>query len=56
MIDMENGYIKTDEKMATNVPGVYAAGDVRVKNVRQVVTASGDGATAAVAIEKYLHH
>lgn len=56
IVEMENGYIKTDEKMATNVPGVYAAGDVRVKNVRQVVTASGDGCTAAVAVEKYLHH
>lgn len=56
VVEMENGYIKTDEKMATNVPGVYAAGDVRVKNVRQVVTASGDGCTAAVAVEKYLHH
>lgn len=55
IIDMENGYIKTDEKMATNLPGIYAVGDVRVKNVRQVVTASGDGATAAVAVEKYLH-
>ena len=56
IVEMERGYIKTDEKMETNVPGVYAAGDVRVKNVRQVVTASGDGCTAAVAIEKYLHH
>lgn len=56
VVEMENGYIKTDEKMATNLPGVYAAGDVRVKNVRQVVTASGDGCTAAVAVEKYLHH
>lgn len=56
IVEMENGYIKTDEKMATNVPSVYAAGDVRVKNVRQVVTASGDGCTAAVAVEKYLHH
>lgn len=56
VVEMENGYIKTDEKMATNIPGVYAAGDVRVKNVRQVVTASGDGCTAAVAVEKYLHH
>ena len=55
-VEMESGYIKTDEKMATSVPGVYAAGDVRVKNVRQVVTASGDGATAAVAVEKYLRH
>lgn len=56
IVEMDHGYIKTDEKMATNVPGVYAAGDVRVKNVRQVVTASGDGCTAAVAVEKYLHH
>lgn len=56
VLEMESGYIKTDEKMATSVPGVYAAGDVRVKNVRQVVTASGDGCTAAVAVEKYLHH
>ncbi|WP_251864834.1 thioredoxin-disulfide reductase [Enterococcus malodoratus] len=56
IVEMERGYIKTDEKMATNVPGVYAAGDVRVKNVRQVVTAGGDGCTAAVAVEKYLHH
>ncbi|GCF92239.1 thioredoxin reductase [Enterococcus florum] len=56
ILDMENGYIKTDEKMATNLPGVYAAGDIRVKNVRQVVTASSDGATAAVAVEKFLNH
>lgn len=56
VLEIESGYIKTDEKMATSVPGVYAAGDVRVKNVRQVVTASGDGCTAAVAVEKYLHH
>lgn len=56
VVEMDHGYIKTDEKMATNIPGVYAVGDVRVKNVRQVVTASGDGCTAAVAVEKYLHH
>ncbi len=48
------GYVKTTEMMETNVPGVYAAGDVRDKFLRQVVTAAGDGATAAVAAEKYI--
>ena len=47
-------YIKTNEKMETNVPGILAAGDVRDKFLRQVVTASGDGAIAAVAAEKYI--
>lgn len=54
ILDMENGYIKTDENMCTNLPGVYAAGDIRVKNVRQVVTAAADGAVAAVQAEKML--
>lgn len=49
------GYIITDEKMATNIEGVFAAGDVRVKYLRQVVTAAADGAIAAVAAEKYVH-
>ena len=49
------GYIITDEKMATSVEGVFAAGDVRVKYLRQVVTAASDGAIAAVAAEKYVH-
>lgn len=49
------GYIITDEKMATNREGVFAAGDVRVKYLRQVVTAASDGAIAAVAAEKYVH-
>ena len=48
------GYIITNEMMETNVPGVYAAGDARVKYLRQVVTAAADGAVAAVAAEKYL--
>lgn len=48
------GYIPTNEQMETNVPGVYAAGDARVKYLRQVVTAASDGAIAAVAAEKYL--
>jgi thioredoxin reductase (NADPH) len=53
-IEMENGYIKTDENMRTNIPGVFAAGDVRAKSLRQVVTAAADGAIAAVQAEKYL--
>jgi len=48
------GYILTDEKMQTNVDGVYAVGDVRDKFLRQVVTAAADGAIAAVAIERFL--
>lgn len=54
-IDLDDsGYIKTDEGMKTSVQGVYAAGDVRQKPVRQVVTAAGDGATAAVKSQSYL--
>lgn len=48
------GYIPTNDLMETNVPGVYAAGDVRVKSLRQVVTATGDGAIAAIQAEKYI--
>ena len=54
VIDMENGYIKTDDNMHTNVEGVYAAGDIRVKSLRQVVTAAADGAIAAMQAEKYI--
>ena len=53
MLEMENGYIKTDENMHTNIPGVFAAGDIRVKSLRQVVTAAADGAIAAMQAEKY---
>jgi len=49
------GYIITDNKMATSLEGVFAAGDVRDKYLRQVVTAASDGAIAAVAAEKYVH-
>lgn len=48
------GYIPTDDNMQTNVPGVFAAGDIRVKSLRQVVTATADGAIAAVSAEKYI--
>ena len=54
MIDMENGYVKTDDNMHTNIPGVYAAGDLRVKSLRQVVTAAADGAIAAMQAEHYI--
>ena len=53
-VEMDRGYIPTDENMRTNVPGVYAIGDCRIKPLRQVVTAAADGAVAAMHIEKYL--
>lgn len=49
-----SGYLITDETMRTNIPGVFAAGDVRQKQLRQVVTATADGAIAAVMAEKYI--
>jgi thioredoxin reductase (NADPH) len=54
LIDMENGYIITDDNMKTKIDGVFAAGDNRVKSLRQVVTATADGAIAAVQAEKYI--
>ncbi len=50
----EEGYIVTNEKMETSVSGVYAAGDVRQKKVRQVITAAADGAVAANLAKSYL--
>jgi thioredoxin reductase (NADPH) len=51
---MEDGYLITDEDMRTNIAGVYAAGDVRKKFLRQIVTSAAEGAIAAVQCEKYL--
>ena len=48
------GYVVTDRDQKTNLDGVYAAGDICVKNLRQVVTAVSDGAIAATSLEKYL--
>ncbi|HEY6107994.1 MAG TPA: thioredoxin-disulfide reductase [Gemmatimonadales bacterium] len=48
------GYLVTDERMMTSVPGLFAAGDVRSQLTRQVTTAVGDATTAAIAVEKYL--
>ncbi|MEL7564180.1 MAG: FAD-dependent oxidoreductase [Dehalobacterium sp.] len=50
----KKGYIPVNELMETDIPGVYAVGDNRVKYLRQVATAIGDGATAAVAAERYI--
>lgn len=56
MLDLENGYIKTDDNMHTNLDGVFAAGDIRVKSLRQVVTAAADGAIAAMQAEHYINN
>jgi thioredoxin reductase (NADPH) len=53
-VELKSGYIVTDGNMLTSAPGVYAAGDVREKDLRQVITAAADGAIAAVAVEKSL--
>lgn len=50
----ESGYIIADESARTNIPGVYAVGDVRTKALRQIVTAAADGATASYYIEQYI--
>lgn len=50
----EQGFIETNDRMETTQPGVFAAGDVRHKLLRQIATAVGDGSTAAFAAEKYL--
>jgi thioredoxin reductase (NADPH) len=51
----KNGTIITNEKMETNMPGIFAAGDIRANSIRQVAAAVGDGAVAAVYAERYLH-
>lgn len=53
---LNKGYIPTDEEMHTNIDGVFAAGDVRVKGLRQVVTAVADGAIAATQAEHYIEN
>jgi thioredoxin reductase (NADPH) len=50
----DKGYIITDHNCATSVPGIFAAGDVRQKGLRQISTAVGDGALAVAAVEKYI--
>ena len=50
----ENGYIQTNEVMETSIPGIFAAGDVRDKLLRQIVTATGDGSIAAQSAQHYI--
>jgi len=50
----EGGFISVNGQMETGVPGVYAAGDIRAGSIRQVVSAAGDGATAAIAAERFI--
>ncbi|SDK04902.1 thioredoxin-disulfide reductase [Sediminibacillus albus] len=55
-ITNDQGYIPTNEKMETNVPGVFAAGDIREKELRQIVTATGDGSIAAQSAQAYIEN
>ncbi|WP_448872233.1 thioredoxin-disulfide reductase [Desulfobulbus propionicus] len=50
----ESGFIITDHEMATSIPGVFAAGDIRSKRSRQIVNAAGEGAVAELSVERYL--
>lgn len=54
-VRMEDGYICADESCVTNQPGVFAAGDVRTKQLRQVITAAADGANAVTSAERFLY-
>ncbi|MFU7592677.1 MULTISPECIES: thioredoxin-disulfide reductase [Priestia] len=55
-ITNEEGYVITDEAMATKIPGIYAAGDIRDKTLRQIVTATGDGSIAAQSVQHYIEN
>lgn len=55
MVDLDSGgHILVNPRMETNIPGVFAAGDIRQKAARQLVSAAGDGATAAVSVRNYI--
>lgn len=54
LVDLDHGFILTDESMMSKTPGLFAVGDTRKKSVRQLVTACNDGAIAALAASKYL--
>jgi thioredoxin reductase (NADPH) len=53
-IDTDNGYIKADETCRTNIKGIFAAGDIRTKHLRQVITAAADGANAAISAMNFI--
>ena len=52
----KDGFIKTDAKLQTNIPGIFASGDVRSGATTQIASAVGEGATAAISIREYLHN
>lgn len=54
LVDLDNGFIKIDEKAETRTPGLFAAGDVTASSFRQVVTATGDGARASHSADEYI--
>ncbi len=54
LVEMDHGYIKAGEDCETNIPGIFAAGDVRTKQLRQISTAVSDGANAITSAERYL--
>ena len=54
LVDMEGGYIKAGEDCLSSAPGIFAAGDVRKKQLRQIITAAADGANAVTSAERYL--
>ena len=57
LVDTDDiGYVIADETLATRTPGLYVAGDVRQKSLRQIVTAAADGAVAATSVSAYLGH
>ena len=53
-VEMVGEYIKADETCKTSAPGIFVAGDVRKKQLRQVITAAADGANAITSVQKYL--
>ena len=54
LVEMDHGYIRAGEDCASSVPGIFAAGDVRTKQLRQIITAAADGANAVTSVERYL--
>ncbi len=54
ILDEETGYVTSNEEMETSIPGIFAAGDVREKTLRQIVTATGDGSIAAQNASEYI--
>ena len=55
LVALEHGFVATNDKMETNVPGIFAAGDTRLKENKQVITACNDGAIAALGAVKYIN-